>query len=72
MNLTKILDNEFNGKIISVVWGLGLATLFRHSCVSRNCIIIKSPNHNEIKKNNYKFNNKCYKYEQYAVSCNDK
>ena len=40
----------------------GLATLFRHSCVGRNCIIIKSPNHNEIKKNNYKFNNKCYKY----------
>lgn len=59
-------------KIISILWGLGLATMFRHACINRSCIIINGPNPNDIKKNNYKFNDKCYKYESYAVSCDTK
>ena len=71
MNITKIIDNKNGSNIISIIWGLGLATLFRHACIKRDCLIIKGPEPNDIKNNNYKFNNKCYKYDAYAVSCDE-
>ena len=63
------LNNLYNGKIISIIWGLGLATILRHACIERKCIIIKGPYPSELENNNYKFNDKCYKYEAEAVSC---
>jgi hypothetical protein len=72
MKIRNIIENEYTANIISIVWGLGLATIFRHSCKTRNCIIIQGPDPNEIKDNNYKFNDKCYKYDAYAVSCDSK
>lgn len=63
------LSKFFNGKLISIIWGIGLATMFRHACVERNCIIIEGPNPDNIKNNSYKFNDKCYKYDSEAVSC---
>ena len=71
MNITKIIDNKTGANIISILWGLGLATIFRQACINRNCIIIKGPDPSEIQNNNYKFNNKCYKYDAYAVSCDE-
>ena len=69
---TKIIHNYLqNSKLNqpSTPIGLGLATLFRHACINRNCIVINGPNPSEIQNNNYKYNNKCYKYNAYAVSC---
>tara|TARA_B100001094_G_scaffold330313_1_gene395227 strand:+ start:374 stop:577 length:204 start_codon:yes stop_codon:yes gene_type:complete len=63
------LHKLFNGKIISIIWGLGLATILRHACIERQCIIIKGPHPYDIENNNYKFNDKCYKYEAESVSC---
>lgn len=69
MDISKFINSDNGSKFISVIWGIGLATLFRHACIGRNCIVIKGPEPNEVKNNNYKFNNKCYKYDAYAVSC---
>lgn len=55
--------------IISIIWGLGLSALFRKACTGRNCILIKGPNPAEIKEKIYKFNNKCYNYQPYSVTC---
>jgi len=37
-NMTK---DKYGKIIISVIWGLGLAALFRRVCEGRNCIVIK-------------------------------
>jgi hypothetical protein len=64
-----LLSNE--GRIlISILWGLGLATLFRKVCVGRNCIVIKAPNIKTIKKNIYGFDGKCYKFNSQITKCN--
>ena len=55
--------------LISILWGLGLACIFRQSCKGRNCIIYKAPNPNIIKDKVYMFDNKCYKYNTVPTTC---
>ena len=57
---------------ISIVWGLGLAFLFRKACMSRNCLIIKGPNPQEVAKTTYSHEGKCYQYVPYITKCNKK
>ena len=56
--------------IVSIILGLGIASLFKTVCEGRNCIIIKGPSVNEIETNTYKFDNKCYQYKSQHTNCN--
>ena len=52
-NMTK---DKYGKIIISIIWGLGLAALFRRVCKGRNCIVIKGGTHIMI-INKYKWFN---------------
>jgi hypothetical protein len=54
---------------MSALLGLGLATLFRAVCKGQNCIIFSAPPLEEIEDKVYKYDNKCYKYEQVSAKC---
>ncbi len=59
-----------SGRIfVSIIWGLGLAAFFRKSCKDRSCLLIRGPKPNKIKDKIYQFNNRCYTYLPYSVSC---
>ena len=58
--------------LLSIVWGLGLASLFKKVCKGRNCIIYRAPLPNEIKGKIFKFNDKCYQYKPKFVECKGK
>ena len=68
------IDNMLLSKegriVLSIVWGLGLATLFRKVCVGRSCIVIKAPNLKKIENNVYGFDGKCYKFNPEITRCN--
>lgn len=70
--LDRFFKHRLGKIIISIVWGLGLATLFRRVCKGRNCIIIKSPKLKDIEGKIYKYNRKCYKFESAVTSCKPK
>ena len=55
--------------IISIVWGLGIAAMFRRVCKGRNCYIIQGPNLKDLESKIYQHNNKCYRYTPYNVKC---
>ena len=60
----KVLLNSPMGKIfISILLGLGLATMFRTVCEDKNCIRFFGPVISEIDGKIYKHGDKCYKYE---------
>jgi hypothetical protein len=64
--------NSTRGKyVFSILLGLGLATLFRKACSSRDCLVFKAPSLKTIKNKIFKHNNKCYKYTESSVSCNN-
>jgi hypothetical protein len=55
--------------MLSIILGLGIASLFRTVCKDKNCIIFKAPPLDDIKDKVYKYNDKCYKYNPVSVKC---
>lgn len=55
--------------VISVILGLGLASMFRRVCSKGKCIIIKGPNAVEVESNVYRIKGSCYKYMTHVVEC---
>jgi hypothetical protein len=69
--LVNILKSHDVKIVFSVIWGLGLASLFRRVCKGRNCIIYRAPAINEIQGKTFGFNNKCYNYAPRLVTCGE-
>lgn len=72
MNLLNLVQTKLGKFIISVILGLGLATLFRKSCKSKECTVFLAPNITTLKDDIFSFDNKCVKYKEKSVKCDDK
>ena len=70
----KDLINSPRGKILfSILLGLGLASLFRKACSSRNCLVFKAPTLDNIKGKIFGHDSKCFKFDEQSTTCsNDK
>ncbi len=58
--------------LISVLWGIGLATLFAGVANKRDCIIVRGELPVEIEKKTFQYpdlENKCYQYKSYLQPC---
>ena len=67
--LIKNLHTNIGKYLISIILGLGLASLFRKSCDKRNCLIFEAPPLDDVKNNIYKHDGKCYKFKEKSVNC---
>jgi len=70
MHLNKFVHSNTGKYIMSIILGLGLATLFRQVCKGTKCRIINAPPLEDLDNETYKINGKCYNYEKNAVNCN--
>tara|TARA_B100000674_G_C37796964_1_gene894488 strand:+ start:464 stop:766 length:303 start_codon:yes stop_codon:yes gene_type:complete len=70
--IQEFLQSKKGRIFISIVWGFGLAFLFRKACSGRNCLIIKGPNPKEVAKTTFKHEGKCYQYVPYITKCQEK
>jgi hypothetical protein len=57
--LKEIINSQRGKYLISILLGLGLATLFRVACKSRNCLVFKAPSLDKIKGKVFGHNKKC-------------
>ena len=58
--------------LISIVWGLGLATLFASVANNRNCIVVRGEKPTDIEKKIFQYpelKDKCYTYKSYMTPC---
>ena len=62
-------NNEISKIIISCIFGLGLASLFKKVCIDDNCLVIKSPPKNKIDGHIFGDGEKCYKYNSEKSQC---
>ena len=69
-NIINLVYTKFGRYIISILLGLGLASLFRKACNNRNCLKFKAPSLKLLDNKKYKYDNKCYKLKPNAVKCN--
>ena len=71
MNLKRLIYSDVGKIVISIILGLGLATLFRKVCKERDCLVFHAPKLNKIKNQVFKFKDKCYKFEEEIEKCNE-
>ena len=69
--MNKILKNDYTKIILGILWGFGLACIFRCAGNGRKCIIYKAPKPKDVVNNVYNFDEKCYKYSTILTECND-
>ena len=69
MFLGKFVHSKTGRMFMSLLLGLGLASLFRKVCSDRNCIIFRAPPLDKFKDKIYKDGNKCYKFNPKSESC---
>ena len=69
MNLGKFVHTETGRTIMSILLGLGLASLFRTVCKDHNCLIFHAPPLDEFKDKIFKTNGKCVKYVPAPTKC---
>lgn len=69
MNTKNFFENRNIIIIISLIWGLGLALLFKKVCQNDQCTIIKVPS--QFSQNNiiYDKNDRCYQLTKYPSPC---
>lgn len=72
LKLDKFVRSPTGRILMSVLLGIGLATLFRAACKGNQCRLVKAPPMEEIDDQIYKFNSKCYKLEKSAIQCDKK
>ena len=70
-NIEKLFNTETGKKLMSIILGLGLATLFRESCKSSNCLIYQSPPLADLTSKTYKHNGKCYTFKEESTKCDN-
>lgn len=72
MHLEKFVGSQTGKYLMSIILGIGLATIFRQVCKGTNCTIIKAPPLEEIDDKIYKFDDKCYKITREPIICKTK
>lgn len=71
MNFRKLLYTDIGKNLISVILGIGLASLFQKVCNDKNCLIFNGPIIQEVDGKIFEYNDNCYKYDISAVSCDN-
>ena len=69
MNFKRLLTTPIGITFISILLGLGLATLFRKVCKGKDCILFNGPVISEIDGKIYKYGEYCYKYSVSPAKC---
>jgi hypothetical protein len=60
-----------NGQLlISIILGIGAASIFRKICTETNCLDFRGPDLKEVNDSIYSHNDLCYKFTPHSVTCN--
>ena len=70
--IKKVLYSNVGRIIISIILGIGLASLFRKVCKDRNCMVFKGPQMSELKDQVYNHNNACYEFKEKSIKCGER
>ena len=69
MNFKRLVTTELGRNMISILLGLGLASLFRKACTDKSCITFNGPVITDIEDKVFQHGGKCYKYKAKADRC---
>lgn len=68
-NFKRFMETNTGRYILSMILGIGLASLFRKACLDRKCLAFKAAPINEVVDQTFKFGDKCYKFVPKPEAC---
>tara|TARA_A100001015_G_scaffold270073_1_gene322314 strand:+ start:87 stop:332 length:246 start_codon:yes stop_codon:yes gene_type:complete len=71
-SFSKLINSDGGKIIISIILGIGLASLFKKACNDRNCLVFKSPALADIKDQVFQTGDKCVTFQERNIQCNTK
>lgn len=71
MNIKRLINSPIGKIIISIILGLGLATIFRKACKDKNCITFNGPIISTVEGKIYKHGDKCYNFSATSEKCDN-
>lgn len=69
ISLASVFKTKESKIILGIIWGIGLACIFRSACSSSGCVIYKAPDPALIQKKVYQKEEKCYQYKPQNTEC---
>ena len=69
MFIDRLLNTAMGKVFISILLGLGLATLFHKVCKDKNCIVFNGPVISEVDGKIFQHGDSCYQYNIAATPC---
>jgi hypothetical protein len=69
INIHKYFKTKAGIYLLSVLLGIGVATLFRKVCQGDMCTLFKAPKPELVVDKIFKFDGKCYKYNVEHINC---
>ncbi len=67
MDIKKFISTKSGVSLLSIILGLGLASIFKISCDNRSCIVYEPPDFSD--KKIMKYNDKCYEPKEKMEKC---
>jgi hypothetical protein len=71
MNIKRLVNSPTGRIIISIILGIGLASLFYKVCKDKDCIHFHGPVIKQVDGKIFEYENKCFKYDAVPVTCNE-
>lgn len=68
--LKKFLYSKYSKYIISIILGLGLATIFGSQCKGKSCFVLRAPHSKQVEKHIWSVGDNCYKFRAKVEECN--
>lgn len=69
MQFRELMASQIGKVAISILLGVGLASMFRKTCSGASCYEFKGPSLKEVETTTYRFGEKCYSFRPQAVPC---
>lgn len=69
MYIRRLIYSKIGKYVMSILLGLGIATLFRRACKDRSCLVFKAAPIDKIKGQIFKFDDKCYEFKEHGQKC---
>lgn len=71
-SFSKLVNSDSGKIVISIILGIGLATLFKKACTDRNCLVFKAPAIEDVKDQVFQNNDTCVTFKEKSIECNTK
>jgi len=67
--MIEAFNNPTGRSVIAILLGLGLASMFRKTCVGDRCVVVRAPDEHKVAGQVFKFKEGCYEFVPEFVEC---